>query len=185
MSKCARQAQVRAIRQRAREPRNFRRRNSQAVHSGVDLEMKIERALARLALERGRLIQKPQLVRAHDGRREVVVQNSLLFAGPEAGEDQDRLANAALPQFGAFRGASHAEPVGAGLREGARNGNDSVTVGVALDDGENFPARAARASGIDVPSDRAQIVGQRSQAYFRPDGASIKFYGSCHWILQE
>ena len=147
--------------------------------------MKIEGALARLALLRGRLFQKPQLVGAHDRRRQVIVENSLFLAGPEAGEDQDRFANAALAQFGAFRGAGHAEPVGAGLGEGARDGNDSVAVGVALDDGENFPARAARARGIDVRADRAQIVRQRSQTYFRPDGASIKFYGSCHWNLQE
>ena len=92
---------------------------------------------------------------------------------------------AALAQFGAFRGASYAEPVGAGLREGARDGNDSVSVGVALDDGENFPARAARAGGIYMLPDRTQIVRQRSQAYFRPDRASIKFYRSCHWNLQE
>ncbi len=77
----------------------------------------------------------------------MVVENSLFLARPEAGEDQDRFANAALAQFGAFRGASDAEPVGADLGEGAGDGNDAVAVGVALDDGENFPARAASARG--------------------------------------
>jgi hypothetical protein len=164
---------------------NFRRRYAQAVHPGVDLQVKIDGAFARFARARGRFFQKTQLVGPHDRRREAVVENSLLLAGPEAGEDQYRFANAALAQFGAFRGTSHAEPVRAGLREGARDGNDSVAVGVALDDGENFPARAARPRGIDVRSDCAQIVRQRSQTYFRPDGASIKFYGSCHWNHQE
>ena len=60
-----------------------------------------------------------------------------------------------------------------------------MAVGVALDDGENFPARTASARGIDVGADGAQIVRQRSQTYFCPDGASIKFYGSFHWNLQE
>src|SRR5216683_3172140 len=185
MSKRTSQPQVPAISQRARERRNLRRRNAQAVHSSVYLEMKIEGALARLALQCGRFFQKPQLVGAHDRGREVVVENSLFLARPKSSENQDRFANAAFPQLGALRGAGHAEPIRAGLGEGARDGNDAVAVGVALDDGENFPARAASARGIDVVADRAQIVRQRSQTYFRPDGASIKFYGSCHWNLQE
>src|SRR5258705_475213 len=61
-----------------------------------------------------------------------------------------------------------------------RPGNDPVAVGVALDDGENFPASRAAARWIHVAADRAQVAGQRTQTYFRPHRASIKFYGFCH-----
>src|SRR5258708_682707 len=158
MSKRARQSKVPAISQRARERRNLRWRNAQSVHSSVDLEMKIEGAFAWLALQCGRFLQKSQLVGAHDRRREVVVENSLFFARPKSRENQDRFANPALAQFGALRGACHAEPIRAGLREGARDGNDAVAVGVALDYGENFPPRAARALGFYVVADRAPIL---------------------------
>ena len=57
-----------------REGRNLRRRNPQTIHSGVDLQMKIEGGLARLALLRRRLFEEQQLISAHDRRREVVVQ---------------------------------------------------------------------------------------------------------------
>ncbi len=147
--------------------------------------MKIERALARLVLLRGGFFQQAQLIGAHDGGRQVIVQNALFLARPEAGENQDRFADSAVAQLGAFRRAGHAKPVGASLGQGARDGNDSVAVGVALDDGENFPARAARALGIHVGADGAQIVRQRSQTYFRPDGTSIKFDRSCHWNHQD
>src|ERR1700722_4634518 len=111
----------------------------------------------------------------------MIVQNPLFLARPESGEDQDRLANAGGAQLGAFRGAGDAEPVGAGLGQRARNRNDAVAVGVALDYCKDFPPRGARALGIHVVADGAEIVRQRSQTYLSPDGAAIKFYGSCHW----
>jgi len=110
------------------------------VHSGCDLEMKIEGGL-RGCLLRGRFFQKPKLVglmiAGVSGCREFV------FSSPaKIVEKQDRFANAAFPQFGAFREAGHPETSRHGLREGARDGNDSVAVGVALDEAENFPARS-------------------------------------------
>src|SRR3974377_171601 len=170
MGKCSREAQVRAIRQRARERWQLCGWNAQTVHSRVNLEVKINEALARLARARGSFFQEAQLIGAHDRRREVRVENALLLARPEAGQDQDRFANAALAQLGAFRGAGHAEPIGANLRQGARDGNDSLAVGFAVEDGEDFPTRAAAAGGVDVGADRTEIVGKGSQTYFRPDG---------------
>jgi len=56
-----------------------------------------------------------------------------------------------------------------------------MAVSIALDHRENFPAlSSARARGIHVAADRAQVMRQRAQTYFRPDRASIKFHGFCH-----
>jgi hypothetical protein len=178
------QAQVRAIRQRAGERRNFPRRDAQAVHAGVDLQMKLDGALLRLAVLRRGLLQQAQLIRAHHRRCEVIVENPLLLARPEAGEDEHRLADARLAQLGALRRAGHAEPIGVGFGKRARHRNDAVAVGVALDHREDFAPRA-RAGGVDVGTNGAQVVRERPQADLRPDRAAIKFYRARHWNHQE
>jgi len=142
--------------------------------------MKANRTAARLAPPRGSLFQQLELLGPHDRRRKIVFQNALFLPGPESRENQDRLADTALAQFGALGGASHSKPVRAGAGKRARHGNDPVAVGIALDDRENFPPSGAGARGIDVAADRAQVAGQRTQTYFRPHRASIKFYGFCH-----
>src|SRR6267154_6501427 len=136
----------------------------------------------------GRFFQQAQLFRPHDRGREIVLKNALLFAGPEASENQYRLANAALAKLGAFRRTRDAKPIGACPGQRARYGYDAMAVGVALDDGEHHSSRAelaARIRWIHVAPNRAQIVNQRSQTYFRPNGASIKFNGSCHWNIHR
>src|SRR5712671_4650409 len=56
-----------------------------------------------------------------------------------------------------------------------------MAVSIALDHRENFPTlSSARARGIHVAADCAQVVRQRAQTYFGPDRASIKFHGFCH-----
>jgi len=112
----ARQLKVRAIGQCAHKRRNFRRRDAQAIHPRIDLEMKAHRAAAFFARPRGGLLQQFELLGAHDCRRKIVFQDALFFSGPETRENQDRLANAAFAQFGAFGGASYAEPVGSCTR---------------------------------------------------------------------
>src|ERR1019366_3215564 len=180
MGERAFKAQMRTIRQRARKCGDFRGRNAEAIHARVNLEMKANRPAARATRAHGSAFEQPQLLRPHDRRREMVLEDELFFAGPEAGEYQHRLADATLPQLGAFGGTGHAKPVGARAGKRTRNGKDAVAGGIALDDRKNFPARAARASGVDVAADRAQVVRQCSKTYFRPDWASIEFYGSCH-----
>ena len=51
-----------------------------------------------------------------------------------------------------------------------------MAVGVALDHRENFAARAESARGIHVSADRAQVVRERSDAYFGPDRAPIELH---------
>src|SRR6266550_3742960 len=174
------QTQVRTVPERPRERGNFRWSDAESIHAGINLEMKTNRTATRLALSRSGLFQQLELLGPHDRRRKIVFQNALFLPDPESRENQDRLADTALAQFGALGGASHAKPVRAGTRKRARHGDDAVAVGVALDDRKNFPASGAGTHGIHMAADRAQVAGQRTQTYFRPDGASIKFYSICH-----
>src|SRR5882762_9822515 len=181
------QAQVRTVPESPREGGNFRWRDAEPIHAGINLEMKTNRTTTRLASPTGSMFQQLELLGPHDRRRKIVFQDALFLPGPESRENQDRLADTALAQFGALGGASHAKPVRAGAGKRARHGNDPVAVGIALDDGENFPASGVGARGpacrtgrIHMAADRAQVAGQRTQTYFRPHRASIKFYGFCH-----
>ena len=117
---CAGQTQVRTIRQRARERRNLRRRNSQPVHPGINLEMKVEWAFARLWLLCGCFFQKQKLIGAHNRRRQMIVENSFFLAPPEAGENEHQFADAALAQFSAFREAKSRQTGRRALYERAR-----------------------------------------------------------------
>src|SRR6266478_1980444 len=53
-------------------------------------------------------------------RRQVVLQKLGFFAGPEAGEHQNRFAHSDLAHIDAFVGAGDAEPVGAGFLQNLR-----------------------------------------------------------------
>src|ERR1700724_261815 len=90
------QAQVRAILESSRERWNFRSRNAQAIHARIDLQVKTDRAAARLARTRGSRLDQFELLVPHDGRRTIVFENALFFSGTESREDQDWFANAAF-----------------------------------------------------------------------------------------
>src|ERR1019366_10789576 len=123
-------AQMRTIRQRAAKYGDFRGRNAEAIHARVNLEMKANRPAARATRADGSAFEQPQLLRPHDRRREMVLEDELFFAGPETCEYQHRLADAALPQLGAFGGTGHAQPIGARAGKGTRDGDDAAAAGI-------------------------------------------------------
>src|ERR1700681_3688692 len=93
------QAQVRTIFERSREGWNLRGRDSQAIHSRINFEMKTHRTAASFARPGGSLLKQLELFGPHDRRRKIVFQDALFFSCPETGENKDRLANAAFAQF--------------------------------------------------------------------------------------
>ena len=84
------------------------RRESQAVHARVNLQMNSHVAFPRFC--RGGIEDRQMLATVNRGRQ-VVLDQIFFFARPETAQHQDRLAHARFAQFHAFSGGSNAEPI--------------------------------------------------------------------------
>src|SRR5690348_15614905 len=93
---------------------------------------------------------------------QIVFQETSFFAGPETGQHQNGFTHTGFAYVDAFVGAGDAEPVRAGPLEDLGNLRATVTVAVALDDGEHLARRLALfVRRIDEGPDGAQIVRER------------------------
>src|ERR1700730_1022943 len=110
---------MRALCQLPRETIHIARRDAQAVHAGVHFQVKRHR-LAAPALC-GRLIERAELLAAMNHRREVMLQESGFFPGPETGEHENGLAHSGLANLDSFRRAGYAEPIRPSLLQKLRN----------------------------------------------------------------
>src|SRR5262249_52563292 len=128
MGKGAFQAQMWAVSQRPRKALRIGSSNPQPVHARIDLEVKAHRtrarALAPSGAERRRgAFEKAKLFALGDGGGEAILDQPALFTRPEAGQYENRLADAAFTQLGAFGGRGHSEPVRAGHGERLGHGH--------------------------------------------------------------
>src|ERR1700738_20321 len=111
-----------------------------------------------------------------DYRSQVVLQKIVFFAGPEAGEHEDRLAYAGFADVDAFIGAGDAKPIGAGLLENPGDWRAAVTVTVTLDDREHHARRLALfVCRINEVADCTKVVRERGRGHFRPHGSPFDF----------
>jgi hypothetical protein len=135
--------EVRHQRNRARDAGTFqpiepaprrRERESEAVHARVDLEPGVDRMRGLFRLEHADL-----LLAVDDGRETGRLREAQVRRVEAAFEEQDRaLVAAAAKRHGVFD-LERREPVG--LRQRARDAIEAVTVGVALDHGEDLRMR--------------------------------------------
>jgi len=122
--------QVAALRVALRKALDVLQRDTDAIHPCVDFQVKRELFAA---VSSGGAFELLELVAAVNDRSEVVFEERGFFAGPEAGENQNRLANASLANLDAFGGGSDAEPVGASFFKDFCDLRAAMTVTVALD----------------------------------------------------
>src|SRR5690349_773434 len=123
-----------------------------------------------LCMARRRATENGKLLAAVDDRRQIVLEKMGLFAGDEAGKNEDRALHSGLANGDSFFRAGHAEPVGAKFLERLRDLRAAVSVTVALNNAQNFPRGFAFfAWGIHEGANRVQIVLQRIERNFRPN----------------
>jgi len=151
-------------------------RDAQAVHPGVDFQVEWNGGPLGAAAGGG-LFQERELFAARDGRRQVVVEETLLFAGPEAGKNENRAADTGFADFRAFGGAGDAEPLRASLLQGFGDLRPAVAVAIAFDDREDFTRGFALLPGrIYIGADGMKIEFEGGKRNLRPDGPPDEVY---------
>ena len=102
-----------------------------------------------------------------DRGSEILGDDSIFFALPDSGHEQDAGLDTGATQRQAFRGIGHSQPPSAFGFERARALHRAVAVTVGFDH------RANGDSGADVLLYRMKIFSQRSERNFRP-GAAVE-----------
>jgi hypothetical protein len=85
----------------------------------------------------------------------------------EVCQDEDRGGDAGASELGTFFGGRNGQRVGAGLKNGAGDGDGAVTIGVGLHHRHETGVRSAAQEGTDVV----------------PDGTEIHFGPGATWYL--
>ena len=139
----------------------------QAVHAGVDLEVKGGGLAASAA---GGALEERQLIAAMNDCGEIVLEQASFFAGHEACEDENGLANAGFAHGDAFVGAGDAKPVRACFFQRFGNLRATVAVAVAFDDGQDLARGLALfVRGIHVLPNGLEVVREGAEGNLRPD----------------
>lgn len=126
----------------------------------------------------GGFIELLKLLAAMDYSREIVLDETRFFAGPETCEDENGIANAGFADGDAFFGAGYAKPMGASFFESFGDLRAAVAVAVAFDDAENLArCLALLFGGIHELADYAEILGQCAEGNFGPDGTTLQICG--------
>ena len=141
------------------------KRDAEARHAGIDLEVHVNLVVAGNGGSGG--LEGFDLFGGGNGRSEAVDEQRFLFAAPETGHDEDGQSHAGLAHGDSLFGGGNAEPDGASVFEGARRFDDSVSIGVALDDA------AGSHAGAEMAGDGAIVFRQRGERDFSPVGACV------------
>lgn len=159
-------------------------RDAESVHAGVHLQMEGNSFAGFFRAffgddAGGSVIELGELLRTMDYCREIVLDETVFFAGPETCQNENRVLNAGFADGDAFFGASDAEPIRAGFFEGFGDFGAAVAVTIAFDDAENLARSLALLSGrIHEFADGAEIFRQGAQRDFGPDGAAPEIWGT-------
>src|ERR1700687_1829191 len=174
------QAEMLAFCELPREAVDVPRRNSQTIHSGIDLQMEtgyLGGATRGAGCASSRAFEQSELIAAREGWRQAMLDDALFLARPKTSHHQDRLFDAGIANLDAFFGAGDPEPIRSSLFQGFGARRSSVPVSGAFYNGKNLSRLATiLVCWIDVLADRAQVIGQRSQVYFGPDLPARKLY---------
>src|SRR5262249_28127804 len=129
----------------------------QAVHPGIDLEMKLgtTSGLGRNGV-RGAL-QQFNVAALPDRRREPLPDDLFFLAAPESTQDQDALLNSNLAQRNPFCNRADGQPLGARVTQCQRACGDAVSVSIAFDDWAYAHLRTYMGlNGVQVMSQRCR-----------------------------
>src|SRR3989441_12906260 len=121
-------------------------------------------------------VQVTQLVAPRDHRRQAVLEKVAFLPRPESGQEQNRLADASLPQLRAFSRAGYAEPVGSGSCQCLSHRHGTMPVGVGLNHGKDSPPTTPLPRRVDVALDGAEVVLECAQPNLGPNGATVQPY---------
>jgi hypothetical protein len=167
---------MRRISERLNDRIHFRNRYAKPIHAGVNLQMDGVWSANPAGTDRGShgTLEMTELIDAGDRRSETMLNQAALFAGPEPGENQNRLANATGTKLGALRHRGDAEPIRAGFCECFGDGDGAVAVRVGLYDGEDFAAAA------NLAPDGAEVFGDRAEGNLGPHRTPVKLNASHH-----
>src|ERR1700722_2694343 len=179
-----------ALSELARKTFDTARRDTQAVHAGVHLQVERNAFAAFLAAflrkdAGGGAIELFQLLAAMYHCRQIVFDEARFFTGEEARQHENRLADAGLAHGDAFFRARDTEPVRAGLFQRFGDLRAAMAIAVSFDDAKNFARRFALLfGGIHEVADGAEILRQRAKINFRPNRPSCFVAGpllcACH-----
>src|SRR5215469_6747002 len=176
VGKDARELEVPAFADLPRKTVDIGKRDSQAVHAAVDFQMKAS-GFATAACRRA--FEQRQLVAPMDRGGEVVLEQARFLARDETGQHQNGLAYASLAHGDAFVGAGHTKPVRSGFLKGLGDLWAAMAVTIALDDGQDLAPRLALLSRrIHVLANSREVVRERTERNFRPDGSSCFVAGT-------
>jgi hypothetical protein len=117
-----------------------------------------------------------ELLDLSDRRRETVLDQATLLAGPKAGKDENWLADAGIAELRTLRYGSDTKPVGARFDERSGYWDGAVTIRVSLHNSEDFPTPA------NVATDGTKIVIQSTEGNLGPHGTSIELNFGPHDI---
>ena len=149
----------------AREKRRKRFRiGSLAAHAGVDFKMNGEGANIRSARGGFKFIELPGIP---DDGSEFVADDIVCLAREDAADYEDTCVGAKTARFDAFFDAGDTKPASSGANSGGSAELERVTVGIGLDDGEEFNLRASEVGKKTI------VIFESAGADFDPAGARL------------
>ena len=112
------------------------------VHAGIELGLHEGGGAACFR----RAGQFPRFRQRGEGDGKPVGEGEVKFRGQRGAEQKDRLPDAGLAKFGAFRGEGDAKLLTARAGKGPGHGNQAVAIGVVFDHGQDAGARRGGAA---------------------------------------
>ncbi len=118
------------------------------------------------------------VLHARDRKRQIILDQALFLSRPEAGENENPLADARFAELDSFVRAGDAEPFDASLLQGFRNRHRAKAIRIRFNDCEDLRLRA------DVRPNHLKIFQDRFQRNLRPNRAACEMYGLGHGLLE-